>query len=69
MLYSIDCCVVLHNLLIDLKSVDQTNEWLDDNDASDVNDIADALGMTDYGHEISTEDDCDEHNRQRLLFF
>ena len=56
------------NILVDLENEEQTNEWLVDDDISDTSDIAEALGMTDYNREISTEDDDDER-RQRLLAF
>ena len=35
----IDCCIVLHNLLIELDEDDVPEEWIDTDDFSDLDDL------------------------------
>eukprot|EP00978_Attheya_sp_CCMP212_P013581 scaffold34094_cov42-Attheya_sp.AAC.3 len=60
----IDCCIILHNILINIQDEDVPEEWIDlDDDASDM---AEATG--DEGLMDPIADEAPKHERRNRLF-
>mmetsp|Transcript_25985 Transcript_25985/g.32037 ORF Transcript_25985/g.32037 Transcript_25985/m.32037 type:complete len:95 (+) Transcript_25985:413-697(+) len=69
-----DCCVILHNILIDTESEYENDQWLkDDDNASETSGIGatrgigETQGESDYSRPISEEDNNDERRNRLLL--
>jgi hypothetical protein len=70
----IDCCIILHNLLVDVGEDTIPEEWMEDNDLMDDvmdddvmdDDVAGDVGEYDYTAPIQNYHQKDE-NRQRCF--
>ena len=66
LLETIDCCIILHNMLIDFESDKENEEWYEEDD--NVSEIDEVIGKLDISKEIG-EQDMNDTRRQRLLSF
>lgn len=64
----IDCCVILHNLLIDRGDDDIPDEWFDD-EADDYSDVGHVVGEYDMAGHINNDDENDERRRRCIDYF
>lgn len=62
----IDCCVILHNLLIDTKDDEEADRWYEDGHDDNVSEIGARLGEYDIGGAIFEQEAGDER-LQRCL--
>jgi hypothetical protein len=63
----IDCCVILHNLLIDVGDDDIPEEWL--RAVQEAQDVGEAMGKFDYARDIFDYHENDERRQQQLVHF
>lgn len=66
-LRTIECCFILHNLLIDAGDDDVPPEWADSDD--DASHIAEAVGEYDFAAPIIDEDQQDERRQRCMEYF
>ena len=63
----IDCCVIIHNLMINLgDDIDLVDEWLDDDDVSDVDDCSRVPSSYDMLHRPVKKGSSKDERRKRL---
>jgi hypothetical protein len=63
----VNCCIILHNLLIDSNDT-VPEEWLDEFD-DDVSEVGAAIGELDYSRPLLEQDDGDERRQRYIRFF
>jgi hypothetical protein len=66
-LQMIECCIILHNLLIDTDD-DIPDVWLDEFE-DDVSEVGAAIGEYDYSLPILDQDSCDERRQRCIDYF
>jgi hypothetical protein len=63
----IECCVILHNLLIE-DDDEIPQQWIDEFD-DDTSDVAAMVGEYDYSAPIGDEHESDERRRRQMEYF
>ena len=63
----IDCCIILHNLLIDACD-EIPDEWMDEFD-DDISKVGAAIGEHDYARPMLRQDISDERCQRCLEYF
>jgi len=65
----IDCCVILHNLLIERGDDDVPEDWMDIEDDDDISDVGDEIGEYDMHLPVGDEEEDDERRRRCMQYF
>jgi hypothetical protein len=63
----IDCCVILHNLLINAGDIDVPEEWLEA--VAEASDVGEAVGEFNYASNIYDYHENDERRQRQLVHF